>query len=78
MNSSGSLVQSKTGSADYSKGRVMCVKAVTQALVEALANPRQDCQGYEVTKTGCDGCGHIVWIDPSLLGAHNYPNHDDT
>lgn len=50
----------------------------TQAFVEALAYPGKDCQSNEVTKTGCDGRGYIVWIDACLLGTHNYSNHDDT
>lgn len=39
----------------------------TQALVEPLADPGQDSQGYEVTKTGSYGCGYIVWVDARLL-----------
>lgn len=50
----------------------------TQAFVEALAYPGKDCQSNEVTKTGGNGCGYIVWIDACLLGTHNYTNHDDT
>lgn len=50
----------------------------TQALVEALAYPGQDRQGYEVTKTGSNGCGYVVWVDARLLRSHNYTHHDDT
>lgn len=50
----------------------------TQALVEALANPGQDRQGYEVTKTGSNGCGYIVRVDARLLRTHDYAHHDDT
>lgn len=50
----------------------------TQALVEALAYPGQDCQGYEVTKTGSNGCGYVVRVDARLLRTHNYTNHDNT
>ena len=52
--------------------------SLTQALVEALTYPGQDSQGDEITKTGSNGCGYIVWVDASLFGTHNHTHHDDT
>uniref|UniRef100_A0A3Q2TDM5 Uncharacterized protein n=1 Tax=Fundulus heteroclitus TaxID=8078 RepID=A0A3Q2TDM5_FUNHE len=40
----------------------------TQASVEALADPGQDGQGYEVTEAGRDGRGYVVRVDASLFG----------
>ena len=31
--------------------------------VEQRGNPRQEAQGDEVTKGGCDGRGDIVWVN---------------
>lgn len=50
----------------------------TQALVEPLADPGQDSQGYKVTKTGSNGGSYIVGVNARLLWAHDNAHHNET
>lgn len=60
------------------KGQTVCRHSLTQALVQALTYPGQDSQGYEVTKTGGNGSGYVVWVNARLLRTHDHPHHNDT
>lgn len=53
-------------------------RPLTELLIQARTDASQQRQGDQVTEAGCNGGGHIVWVDANLPGCNDNPDHNKT